>query len=243
MLHAWSREARLLSEAALLAAGLGILAILSSRISRDLRALAAAALALGQGAPARPLPAGREDEIGDLARTLDAMGKRLRETIRDVTEERNRLEAILEAMGDGVLVTDGEGKVVLVNPALRAMIDLPPEPVGRTVLELVRNPDLHDLVMAGLGGGTDLSGEISLRGGAAERRVLVRVVRVEKPGRPRGMVAVLHDMSEIRRLEQMRRDFVANVSHELKTPLTASGVRGDAGTRRRRTRRRRRRSS
>ena len=56
-----------------------------------------------------------------------------------MTEERNRLEAILEAMGDGVLVTDGEGKVVLVNPALRAMIDLPPDPVGRTVIELVRN--------------------------------------------------------------------------------------------------------
>jgi two-component system phosphate regulon sensor histidine kinase PhoR len=228
MLASWSFQARLLSEGTLLAMGLGILAIVARRISRDLRALSEAASALGQGRAARSLPSGRDDEIGDLARTLEGMGKRLRETIREVTEERNRLEAILEAMGDGVLVTDGEGRVVLVNPALRAMIDLPPEPVGRTVLELVRNPDLHDLVMAGLRGETDLSAEILLRRGGEERRVLVRLVRVEKPGRPRGMVAVFHDMSEIRRLEQMRRDFVANVSHELKTPLTA--IRGYAET-------------
>jgi len=228
LLASRSPQSRLLSEVALLVLVFAGLAIVSHRVSRDLRRLGDAALALGQGEPARLLPLGRDDEIGELARTLERMGKRLRVTIREVTEERNRLEAILEAMGDGVLVTDGDGKVVLVNPALRAMIDLPAEPVGSTVLELVRNPDLHDLVMGGLRGDSDLSDEILLRRGGVERRVLVRIVRVEKPGRPRGMVAVFHDMSEVRRLEQIRRDFVANVSHELKTPLTA--IRGYAET-------------
>jgi HAMP domain-containing protein len=145
MLHSWSREARLLSEAALLAAGLGILAILSSHISRDLRALAAAALALGQGTPARSPPAGREDEIGDLARTLDAMGKRLRETIRDVTEERTAWRRS-EAMGDGVLVTDGrEGRPREPCPARDDRS--PPTPSG-TVRSWCATRILHDLVMA-----------------------------------------------------------------------------------------------
>ncbi len=215
-------------EAVLLLVSLILSALLTRRAREDLGALARATHQFGRGEFGASLPKGRQDEIGDLARGLDSMGQRLRRAISEVTEERNQLQAILGAMGDGVLVTDDEGRVLLANPALIDLLDLPGDPQGKLLLELVRSPELHDVIMQMLRSGSAQSREIALRRGEKERHLLTRVVGIGEAEKPSGAVAVLHDISEVRQVEKMRRDFAANVSHELKTPLAA--VRGYAET-------------
>ncbi len=135
---------------------------------------------------------------------------------------RRELEAILEAMGEGVLVIDRGKRVVLANPAVRRLLTLPPgmPDAGPALADVVRLPSVHALAARALGGQRQ-SEELLLTDG---RPVLVRTAPVEGTG----AVLVFHDLEDLRRLEAVRRDFVANVSHELRTPLAA--IRGYAET-------------
>ncbi|HUB06834.1 MAG TPA: ATP-binding protein, partial [Myxococcales bacterium] len=132
------------------------------------------------------------------------------------------LNAILEAMGEGVLVIDADKRVVLANPAVRDLLSLPPgtTDAGPALADVVRLPSVHALASRALGGQRQ-SEELLLTDG---RPVLVRTAPVEGTG----AVLVFHNLEDLRRLEAVRRDFVANVSHELRTPLAA--IRGYAET-------------
>jgi len=132
--------------------------------------------------------------------------------------DRDRVGRILSDMQEGVLLLDAAGSIALVNPALRQMLLLGADCVGKTPFEVIQNEQLKKLVETAQETSEPQSAEIEL-GGLKPRRVLVRVVPLA--GDPGGLLAVFVDVTDLRRLESMRKDFVANASHELRTPVTA----------------------
>ena len=163
------------------------------------------------------------DEIGTLGRSLNVMAGRLREKIGDLEEEQAKATAVLDAMVEGVIATDGHDHIILINERARALFGLGKARAERQpLLEVIRNVDLHDVLgesrIAPVG--TVVSREIKLAE-PLERVLQVHAVPLRFTGEARGVVMVLHDITELRRLEQVRTEFVANVSHELRTPLTA----------------------
>ena len=186
------------------------------------------------GGDFRPLPQERgNDELGDLARTLNDTASRLSATVRSLTEERNRSAAILRSMAEGIAVVDARERVTFRNEAFAKIWDAGSVGIeDKPAVEVIRQPDILKLVRQALSGGEILHGEVSL-GIAQPRNFSVTVApippfngvapgsKTQQQAEPFGAVVVLHEITDLRRLEQVRKDFVANVSHELRTPLTA----------------------
>jgi two-component system phosphate regulon sensor histidine kinase PhoR len=159
-------------------------------------------------------PAPARDELGGLLGSVSRMADELEQQMTHLAAERDRFAAVLEGMAEGVLALDRERRITHVNRAALQLLGLTEPPVGRTLLEVVRAPALHELVT-----GTRLQAaekEIDLPG-EKQRRVLARAAPLRATG---GVALVLHDLTELRRLETVRQDFVANVSHELRTPAS-----------------------
>jgi two-component system, OmpR family, phosphate regulon sensor histidine kinase PhoR len=190
-------------------------------LSRALGRMTEAAQRMAAGDLAvRTRPVGT-DEIAELGRALDAMAGNLASTLTALRSERDLLEVILESMQEGVLVLDQESRMLLVNPALRATFSLGPDAEGRAVLELIRNAELQSILDRARKGSGAVTGEIEITG-PKPRRLLVHAASLPSlNAKPQGTLVVFVDVSEIRRLETLRKDFVANVSHELRTPITA----------------------
>jgi len=161
------------------------------------------------------------DEFDPIAGAIDQMAEQLRLRLDEATHEKERLQAVLNGMVEGVLVVDTGGKIVLLNDHAREFFAIRGPVEGRSFLEVIRHAELDELVSRAAGTDEALSGEIQL-GGASERVLRVHAVRFPPGSAARmGTVAVFHDVTALMRLEQVRRDFVANASHELRTPLTA----------------------
>ncbi|NLE87490.1 MAG: PAS domain-containing protein [Myxococcales bacterium] len=158
-----------------------------------------------------------DDEFAELGSALDQLARSLSKTLKDLSEERDRLSGILESMQEGVLFLDEEGRVALFNPALREMLLLHGDEVGQTLLSAVRSSELKELIDK-VQSGEPSTAEINVSG-LKPRQLLVRAARMD--GNQRGVLAVFVDVTETRRLENIRREFVANVSHELRTPVTS----------------------
>src|SRR6185503_1834280 len=168
----------------------------------------------------RVRPHGR-DEIAELGRALDMMATNLAATLTALRGERDLLGLILESMREGVLVLDHDGRMLLVNPALRGTLGIPADAEGRAALELIRNAELSSILARAQAASGPISGEIETTG-PRPRRLLVHAAPLPVVnGKHQGLLAVFVDVTETRRLETLRRDFVANVSHELRTPITA----------------------
>jgi len=159
------------------------------------------------------------DEIGRLAAMFNHLTTRLRETLGEMSREKNKVEAILEHMADGILALDAQGRIMLTNPAAAEMLGISEEQA------VSRRPDE---VNAGLRLDEPIRGTLSGIEGLTKRVTLSKPYRVitahfapfvNEAGDVNGLVIVLHDVTEQERLDQMRKEFVANVSHELRTPL------------------------
>ncbi|HEX7505653.1 MAG TPA: ATP-binding protein [Polyangia bacterium] len=187
-------------------------------LSRGLRGLTAVARRMAGGDLEARSRLETADEIGELGRTLDHLAANLSRSVRELRDDRDLLGRILESMREGVLVMDGEHRILLANPSLREMLLLDSDVTGRSTIEVIRNAELQSMVERALVTSDPLSGEIEV-GGIKPRRLLVYAARVS--GEPRALVLVLFDVTEMRRLETVRRDFVANVSHELRTPVAS----------------------
>ena len=197
-------------------------------MSRALRGITHAARRMSAGDLAARTRIGGVDEVGQLGRTLDGLAENLSSTMAALRGERDLFGRMLESMQEGVLVLDRDLRILLVNPALRGMLLLGADVVGRMPLETIRNAELQAVLDGAASSGEPASGEVEIAG-LRPRRFMVHATPLG--GEPRGLVAVFVDVTEIRRLESMRKDFVANVSHELRTPITA--VRSAAETARR----------
>jgi two-component system phosphate regulon sensor histidine kinase PhoR len=159
------------------------------------------------------------DEIGDVARALDGSVQELGRRLDELARDRARMEAMLAGMVEGVLVLNDEGRLQLANDAARRMLQLAASPVGRHYLELIRQPDVVNLLTDALEHQQPGALEISLHR-EPELTLFARAAPVRAAGHP-GALLVLHDVTELRRADQIRGAVVANVSHELRTPLTA----------------------
>jgi two-component system phosphate regulon sensor histidine kinase PhoR len=160
------------------------------------------------------------DELEDMADAVNRAMAGLGQTIRTLTDERNRSSAILTSMVEGVAVVAGDEHILFCNEALEQILELPEgSSQGRTLVEALRQAELVALVRQALSGAEELTGEVEV--GTVRRRNFSVTAAPVRAAEANGAVLVLHDITELRRLERVRRDFVANVSHEFKTPLTA----------------------
>jgi two-component system phosphate regulon sensor histidine kinase PhoR len=169
----------------------------------------------------RPLPAdGTGDTLEALGSSLNQTAARLDRTIRTLTEERNLSSAILGSMVEGVAVVNGAERLVFTNPGFASILGLDIPPVaGSALLEVVRQTELIEAVRRVLAGEPRVEAEIAT--GTLRQHFFAATVASVRAGETSGAVIVLHDITELRKLERIRRDFVANVSHEFRTPLTA----------------------
>jgi two-component system phosphate regulon sensor histidine kinase PhoR len=169
----------------------------------------------------RPLEANRSGDAMDaLGVSLNQTASRLDRTIRTLTEERNLSSAILGSMVEGVAVVNASERLLFANPGFAEILDLdvPPQS-GRALVEVVRQTELLEAVRQVLRGEPRVEAEIVT--GTLRQRFFAVTVAAVSAAETSGAVIVLHDITDLRKLERVRRDFVANVSHEFKTPLTA----------------------
>ncbi len=160
-------------------------------------------------------------ELGDLGRAFNLMTLQLRGSVTELERIRVRLEATLANLSDGVIITDERGHVVLANQAALSMVGARGVAVGEPVVEVARDHELTDMVNQALA--TDTAKERIVHHSRSGRVLQAAARRLNAADDRIGLI-VLRDITEIRRLESVRRDFVANVSHELRTPLTSIRV-------------------
>jgi two-component system phosphate regulon sensor histidine kinase PhoR len=206
-----------------LAVACGIGLFVAHRVTQPVIEMQAVAREMSEGHFAVRAAVRSPDEIGALGRALNAMALRLRERLDDLQQEQAKVGAILDGMVEGVVAVDGHDSVVLLNERARALLDLgAARGEGKPLLEVIRNADLHALLRQSRMAGVGVVTRRELRLAAAtERWLQANAVPLRLSRDETGVVMVLHDVTELRRLEQVRTEFVANVSHELRTPLTA----------------------
>jgi two-component system phosphate regulon sensor histidine kinase PhoR len=192
---------------------------LSTPLAGPLREIMDGARQLAAGNFAARIPVRRADEVGELARILNQTADRLDARLAESARDRARTEAILTAMEDGLLAVDHRGHVLIANQALRRHLGLE-DPVGSHYLEAIRHREVGEALSQVLASGRRVELEVELH----HLRRVFALTGVPFPafeGAPHGGVLTFHDITERRRLERVRRDFVANASHELRTPLTS----------------------
>lgn len=225
--------------ASLAALALGALA--ARVIARPLRVMTESAARIAQGDYDIAVGSTSPDDVGILSRALASLAAQLKARIGDLTAERDRLSAILSGMVEGVLVVGPDRRVLQANPSAERILGQSEPAAGRSLEDAVRHPGARELIEESIESGRVLESELDAREGAADGADRALAINVRplaaandqgsgrdaasrtspKPMAGGGVVAVLHDLTRLRRLETIRRDFLANLSHELRTPVTA----------------------
>ena len=190
-------------------------ALASHYLSRTLRKLVKDARRMVETGEKSKFAVPSHDELGGLAGSLNRMADELEGAVATLAAERSRFEAVLESMDEGVIALDSRQQLTMINRAALGLLSLSIEHDGSTLAERIPIPTLHELVVRALAGQPDRREFETLT--TPPRQILAYASPLRNQ---QGAVVVMHDVTEIRRLERIRRDFVANVSHELRTPVS-----------------------
>ncbi len=196
--------------------------LVSRRISRPIEEIRKGAENFARGEFERRLPVFDSEELGGLSETMNQMALEIEERIQSMSEQRNELEAVLSSMVEGVIALNKDERIISMNQAAGEMFQVDPlDAQGRTIQEVVRNIQLQNFIKGALGSERPAEQDIALYSNG--ERVLNGHSSTlnDAEGRRMGALVVLNDVTRLKRLENMRRDFAANVSHEIKTPITA----------------------
>jgi two-component system phosphate regulon sensor histidine kinase PhoR len=198
---------------------IGLSLFLAERIARPIRSLtlAASQMAISDEALERKIRPVSQDELGELVQAFNQMAKRLRKQMQRLKRERERFSTVLANMVDGVLILDKGGNVRLLNPAAATMLAVSGKRAkGKSFPKVSRDHRLVEIWQQSRREGAQVEGVVT-----TTQRVIRMVATPFWDGSRRGQIIILQDLTQMRRLETIRRDFVSNVSHELRTPLAS----------------------
>jgi two-component system phosphate regulon sensor histidine kinase PhoR len=194
----------------------------SRRITRPIEQIKIWAESIARGELQLRPPVAESEEIGALSESLNRMAIELREHIDTVMRQRNEIEAVLSSMVEGVIAVDMEERVISMNHAAAKMFGCDfAEAQGRSIQEVVRNTVLQEFVKNALSSQEAVEKEIVLSSNGDRFLNGHGTLLRDAEGKQIGALIVLNDVTRLLRLEKIRREFVANVSHEIKTPITA----------------------
>jgi two-component system phosphate regulon sensor histidine kinase PhoR len=202
---------------AALAAGRAV----ASRLARPVVDLSLAAVRLADGDVSTPIPTAEAAELAELAEAIGSLREQLVERGLTIGRQGTQQEAVLGSMIEGVLAIDARQRVVGINRAAAELLAVDPaRAIRRPLQEIVRNPDLRRFALRAIDCREPVEDDLLLRG-PRDRTIRLRGTALRDLSGEGGAVIVLNDVTDVHRLENVRRDFVANVSHELKTPIAS----------------------
>jgi len=191
---------------------------LARTITGPIRELTRTAAEIASGNFDQAIAVRSDDEIGQLGEMFNRMSRQLKETMSEIQDEKSQAEAILTHMADGLMALNGAGRIIRLNPAAERMFQVQAvQAVGLRPEELAEDSGLEEALLEAWGHSSVLSRQVRLK----DRVLQAYITPLKGEGQQAaGTVIVFHDITELEKVEALRREFVANVSHELKTPLT-----------------------
>jgi two-component system, OmpR family, phosphate regulon sensor histidine kinase PhoR len=197
--------------------------LISRTATRHVRQLTRASKKIAAGQFGQKITVSTRDEIGQFAQAFNDMSANLKTTMETISTEKTKLANVLANMADGVIMTDADGNIILVNPAAGRLFGFKePDAVSKPLIEVVHDHEVDEILKQCLKTGKQQS--IQFESGIARRFLRAIAVPLQNQGKMSGTLVLLQDLTELKNLQTMRRDMVGNISHELRTPIAGIKV-------------------